>query len=66
MGKELSRIRNRETIMKFNLEVENTWLRNPLQEEEGQLETMEILSMEALQCRMPTKSYVLYLKEEWL
>ena len=66
MGRELSRIRDRETMMKSQLQAENTWLRKQLQEKEGQLATMASLSMEAIQCRMPTKSYALYLKEKWL
>ena len=66
MGRELSSIRDRETMMKSQLVAENTWLRKKLQEKEGQLANMESLSMEAIQCRMPTKSYALYLKEQWL
>jgi len=66
MGRELSSIRDREVMMKSQLESENTWLRKQLQERESQLETIASLSMEGIQCRMPTKSYALYLKEKWL
>lgn len=66
MGEELSEIRDRERVMKSQLESENTWLRRKIQEKESQLATMASLSMEALQCRMPEKSYALYLKEQWL
>lgn len=48
MGRELSRIRDRERVMKSQLEVENTWLRRKVKEKESQLETMAILSMEEL------------------
>jgi len=64
MGIELSKIRDIEQIMRYQLEVENTWLRRQLQEKESQLATMESLSMEALQCKMPPKSYALYLKDQ--
>jgi len=57
MGRELSSIRDRETIIKSQIEDENTWLIKKLLEKEGRLETMASLSMEALQCRMLTKSY---------
>lgn len=30
------------------------------------MEDMASLSLEAIQCRMPTESYALYLKEQWL
>jgi len=66
MSRELSSIRDRERVMKSQLEAKNMWLRRKVQENEIQLETMESLSMEALQCRMPTKSYALYLKEQRL
>ena len=52
--------------MKAQLEAENTWLREQLQERENQLASMASLSLDAIQCRMPTKSYALYLKEQWL
>jgi len=66
MGRELRSIRDGEAMMKSQLEVENTWLRRQLQEMEIQLETMASLSIEAIQCRMPKKSYALYFKEQWL
>jgi len=66
MGIELSEIRDRERVMKSQLEAENTWLRKQVREKESQLETMASLSMEALECKMPIKSYALYLKEQWL
>lgn len=66
MGRELSSIRDREKMMKSQLEAENTWLRKQLQEKEGRLATMASLSMEAIQCRMPTKSYALHLIEKWM
>jgi len=48
MSRELSSIRDRERVMKSQIEVENTWMRRKVQEKESQLETMESLSMEAL------------------
>lgn len=55
MGRELSKIRDMEHIMRSQLEVENIWLRRHLQEKWIQLATMVSLSMEALQCGMPPK-----------
>jgi len=66
MGKELSGLRDKEAIMRDQLERENAWLREQLQERENQLSCMASLSLEAMQCRMPAKSYALYLKEQWL
>ena len=66
MGKELSSIRVREEMMKAQLEPKNAWLRGQLQERESQLVVMASLSLEAITCRMPVKSYALYLKEQWL
>jgi len=66
MGRELSGLRDREAIMRNQLETENTWLRGQLQERENQLACMASLSLEVIQCRIPTKSYALYLKERWL
>jgi len=65
MGKELSSLRDRESIMKNQLEIENAWLRGQLQERENQLACMASLSLEVIQCRMLAKSYALYLKEHW-
>lgn len=48
MGKVLSRIRDRERVMKSQLEVENTWLRRRVHEKESQLATMASLFMEVL------------------
>ena len=66
MGRELNSIRDREKMVKSQLEVENTWLRKKLQEKEEKLANMASLSMEAIQLRMSAKSYALYLKEQWL
>lgn len=66
MGRELSVIRHRETITRSHLETKNELLRRQLQDKETQLACMVNLSMEALQCRTPTKSYGLYLKGQWL
>ena len=67
MGRELSSLRDREAMMKAQLEAENAWQRGQFQERESQLEAMASLSLETIQCRMPTsKSYALYLKEQWL
>jgi len=66
MGRELSGLRDREAIMRNQLETKNAWLRGQLQERENQLACMASLSLEEIQCRMPTKSYALYLKEQWL
>jgi len=66
MGKELSELRDREYTMRTRLQAENTWLRKKLQEKETQLATMASLSMEALQWRLPPKSYALFLKNQWL
>jgi len=63
MRKELSELRKRESTMKEKIQVENMWLREKLQEKETQLSTMASLSMEALQCRQPSKSYAIFLKE---
>jgi len=48
MGKELSNIRDKETMMKAQLEAENAWLRGLVQERESQLATMASLSLEAI------------------
>jgi len=66
MGREISSLRDREAIMRNQLETENSWLKGQLQERENQLACMASLSLEEIQCRMPTKSYALYLKEQWL
>ena len=63
MGRELSSLRDKEAIMKNQLEIENSWLRGQLEERENQLACMANLSLEAIQRRMPTKYYALYLKE---
>ena len=47
-------------MVKYQLEVENAWLRKQLQEKEGQWETMESLSMEGIQWGMLEKSNALY------
>ena len=54
MGRELSSIRDREAMMKSQLEVENVWLRGKLQERESWLAIVTSLSLDAIQCRMPT------------
>jgi len=66
MVRELSDIRNMEVITRSHLETENELLRRQLQEKETQLACMASLSMDALQCRTPKKSYGLYLKDQWL
>ena len=66
MGRELSALRDSEAITISHLETENELLRRQLQEKETQLACMASLSMEALQCRTPEKSYGLYLKDQWL
>ena len=48
MGKELSGLRDREEIMKNQLERENAWLRGQLQEKENQPACMASLSLEAI------------------
>ena len=50
MGRELSRIRDMERVMKSQLGAENKWMRRQIQEKESQLAIMESLYMEALQC----------------
>jgi len=62
----LSALRDREVITRRHLETKNELLRRQLQEKETQLACMASLSMEALQCRTPAKSYGLYLKDQWL
>jgi len=52
--------------MRDQLERENACLRGQLQEKENQLVYMASLSLETIQCRMPSKSYALYLREQWL
>ena len=66
MGKELSAIRHIKEITRTHLETENALLRRQLQERETQLACMASCSMEALQCITPTRSYGLYLKDQWL
>lgn len=66
IGRELSSLRDKEAIMKAWSEAKNAWLKGQLQERENQLETMPSLSLEENQCRIPAKSYALYLKEQWL
>ena len=66
MGRELSVVRHREAITRSHLETKNELLRRQLQEKENQLACIANLSMEALQCRTPAKSYGLYLKDQWL
>ena len=65
MGKELSALKDREAITRSHPENENELLRRQLQERETHLAYMASLSMEALQCRTPSKSYGLYLKDQW-
>ena len=48
MGKELSGLRDREAIMRDQLERENSWLRGQLQERENQLTCMANLSLETI------------------
>lgn len=66
MGRELSELRDRESTMRTKLQVENTWLRGMFQEMERKLYTIENFSLEALQFRLPSKSYELYLKAQWM
>lgn len=66
MGKELSSLRDRKTMMKNQLETKNAWLKGQLQEREKQFACMASLSLEEIHCRMSAKSYALYLKEQWL
>jgi len=66
MGKEINGLRDREAIMRDQLERENAWLRGQLQERENQLASMPSLSLEVIHCRMSAKSYALYCKEQWL
>lgn len=55
-----------ESTMKEKIQVWIMWLREKMQEKETQISTMELLSMEALQCKKPSKSVALFLKEQWL
>jgi len=64
MGRELSDIRDREAITRIHLENVNELLRRQLQEKEIHLAYMDSVSIEALQCRTPAKSYGLYLKDQ--
>jgi len=66
MGRELSTFRDREAITRSHLENENELLRRQLQEKETHLAYMASLSIEALQCRTPAKSYGIYVKDQWL
>lgn len=66
MGKELSDLKLRESTMREKLQAENTRLKEQLQEKETKLATMESLSMEVVQCKQPSKSYAILLKEKWL
>ena len=66
MGRELSALRDRESITRNHLENENELLRRQLQEKESHLAYVASLSIEALQCRTLAKYYGLYLKDQWL
>jgi len=66
MGRELSGLTDTEGIMRNQLETENAWMRGQLEERENQLACMASLSLEVIQCRIPAKSYAIYLKEQWL
>ena len=66
LGRELISLRDREAIMRNQLETKNAWLKGQLQERENQLAFMASLSLEEIQCRMLAKSYSLYIKEQWL
>jgi len=48
VGRELSSLRDREAMMKAQLDAENTWLRGQLQERESQLASMASLSLEVI------------------
>jgi len=48
MGGEISSSRDREAIMKNQLETENAWLRGQLQERENQLACMASLALEEI------------------
>lgn len=48
MGRELSGLRDREAIMRNQLETKNAWLRGHMQERENQLACMASLSLEAI------------------
>lgn len=63
MDRELCGLRDREAIMKNQLETENAWSRGQLKQRENQLACIASLSLEAIQCRTLAKSYALYLKE---
>ena len=63
MGKELSALRDKESITRSHLENENELLRKQLQEKETHLAYMASISIEALQCRTPPKSYGLYVND---
>jgi len=66
VGIELSSLRDREAIMRNQLEIENAWSKGQLQERENQLACMANFSFDEIQYRMPSKSYALYIKEKWL
>ena len=66
IGKEISGLRDKEEIMRDQLERENAWLRGQLQKTGNQIACTTNLSLEAIQCRMLARSYALYLKEQWL
>jgi len=66
MGKDFSALRDREAVTRSHLETENKLLRRQLQEKGTQLACMANLSMEELQCRTPSKSYGIYVKDQWL
>ena len=63
MGRKLNAIRHREALTRNHPETKDDLLRRQLQEKETQLACMASLSMEALQCRTPEKSYGLYIKD---
>lgn len=65
MGKELDDLRLKESIMKEKLQLENKKFKEP-KEKEAQLAIMVSLSPEAIHCRQPSKSYAIFLKEQWL
>lgn len=48
MGRELSSLRDKEAIMRNQLETENAWLKGQLQERENPLACIASFSLEAI------------------
>lgn len=65
MGEDMADLRFKEANMREQLQIENMRLRDQLQEKDEQPATMEIMAMDVIQCKHPSNTYSLFLKEKW-